>query len=45
MAKIIALIVLFVSVIGLAHIIEITARPSTNRTGVHVEGSEGLHSH
>lgn len=45
MAKIIALIILFVSVIGLAHVIEITARPVSNHVGVHVDGGEGLHSH
>ena len=45
MAKIIALIVLFVSVIGLAHVIEITARPDSGHRGVHVDGGEGLHSH
>lgn len=40
MAKIIALVVLLITVIGLAHVIEITARPSTGRTGVRVEGHD-----
>lgn len=40
MAKIVALVALLITVIGLAHIIETTARPSTNRTGVRVEGHE-----
>lgn len=38
MLRIIALIVLVVAVIGLAHYIEITARPSTGRIGVRVDG-------
>lgn len=38
MLKIVALVVLFVSVLGLAHVIEITARPDTGRQGVHVGG-------
>jgi hypothetical protein len=38
MLRIIALIVLVVAVIGLAHYIEISARPSTGRTGVRVGG-------
>jgi hypothetical protein len=36
--KIVALIVLLITVLGLAHTIEITARPPTNREGKHVEG-------
>lgn len=40
MAKIIALIVLLVTVIGLAHVIEVTARPDSGRRGVRVEGHE-----
>lgn len=40
MAKIIALIVLLVTVIGLAHIIETTARPNTGKQGIRVEGHE-----
>jgi hypothetical protein len=42
MLKIVALVVLLISVLGLAHAIEITARPPTNRQGVHVQGS---HAH
>jgi hypothetical protein len=38
MRRIIALIVLLVTVVGLAHVIEITARPSTGREGRRVEG-------
>jgi hypothetical protein len=40
MAKIFALVVLLVTVIGLAHVIETTARPTTGRQGVRVEGHE-----
>jgi hypothetical protein len=40
MAKIIALVVLLVTVIGLAHMIEVTARPDTGHRGVRVGGHE-----
>jgi hypothetical protein len=36
--RIIALIVLLIAVVGLAHAIEVTARPDTGRTGQHVAG-------
>jgi hypothetical protein len=42
MLKIVALVVLLITVLGLAHTIEMSARPPTNREGVHVEGS---HAH
>lgn len=38
MLKIVALVVLVVTVVGLAHVIEITARPATGRQGQHVSG-------
>jgi hypothetical protein len=41
MARIIALIVLLVSVIGLAHAIEVSARPDTGREGRQVSGEHG----
>jgi hypothetical protein len=37
--KVIALVALVITVLGMAHLIEITARPETGRTGQHVEGS------
>jgi hypothetical protein len=40
MVKKIALVLLVLVVLGLAHTIEITARPPTGRTGQHVEGHE-----
>lgn len=40
MVKIVALVVLLVTVVGLAHIIETTARPTTGRQGVRVEGHD-----
>jgi len=43
MVKIISLIVLLIMVLGLAHWIEITARPSTGRTGVRVSGDGHEH--
>jgi hypothetical protein len=39
MKRIVALIALVLFVLGMAHTIEITARPPTGREGVHVEGS------
>jgi hypothetical protein len=38
MRKIVAMVILVISVIGLAHAIEINARPETGRQGQHVEG-------
>jgi hypothetical protein len=38
MHKIIALVVLLIMVLGLAHWIEISARPPTGRQGVQVQG-------
>lgn len=38
MARIIALVIVVLSVLGMAHLIEVTARPNTGRQGVHVEG-------
>jgi hypothetical protein len=38
MLRIIALVILVVSVIGLAHFIETSARPATGRQGVRVGG-------
>ena len=43
MGRIIAVIVLLVTVVGLAHVIEITARPDSGRRGVHVQGEHGGH--
>lgn len=40
MARIFALVLLVIAVVGMAHIIEIKARPDTGRQGVHVEGHE-----
>lgn len=40
MVKIIALIVLLITVIGLAHTIEVTARPDSGKRGVRVEGHD-----
>lgn len=40
MVRLVAFVALLVLVLGLAHVIEITARPPTNRTGVHVAGQE-----
>ena len=37
MKRIVALVVLLIGVIGMAHLIEVTARPDTGRTGVKVE--------
>jgi hypothetical protein len=42
MGRIIALVLLLVTVVGLAHAIEVTARPDTGREGRHVSG-EGDH--
>ena len=36
--KIVALVVLVIAVLGLAQVIEMTARPDTGKTGVRVEG-------
>jgi hypothetical protein len=44
MKKIIALVVLVVSVVGLAHVIETSARPETGKTGTVQHGEEG-HAH
>ncbi|HEU4752299.1 MAG TPA: hypothetical protein VFU47_04250 [Armatimonadota bacterium] len=38
MGRIIALILLVITVIGLAHAIEVTARPDTGREGRHISG-------
>ncbi len=38
MVRIAALVVLVITVLGLAHWIETTARPSTGRQGVQVQG-------
>jgi hypothetical protein len=38
MMRIVALIVLLVGVLGMAHLIETKARPETGRQGVHVSG-------
>ena len=38
MKRIVAMIVLVITVVGLAHLIETTARPETGRQGVRVEG-------
>jgi len=43
MPKIVALVALLLVVLGLAHHIEITARPPTNRTGEHRSGEEHAH--
>ena len=43
MPKIVALIVLLVTVLGLAHHIEITARPDMGRTGKQVQGEGHAH--
>lgn len=44
MVRIVVLVVLFISVLGLAHAIETQARPSTGREG-HQVGAEGMHQH
>ena len=38
--QVIALIVLVMVVLGMAHAIEVTARPETGRQGQHVPGEE-----
>jgi len=38
MKRIVVLVMLLVGVLGMAHMIEVQARPSTNREGVHVTG-------
>lgn len=39
MLRIVALIALLITVVGLAQVIEMKARPDTGREGVHVQGS------
>ena len=40
MKKIIALVVLVIAVVGLAHVIEVSARPDTGRTGTVQHGGD-----